>query len=32
MGKLKEVNLATIDADAFALAERYDLGLELDEF
>ena len=32
MGKLKEVNLATIDADAFALAQRYDLGLELDEF
>lgn len=32
MGKLKEVNLATIDGNAFSLAEKYGLGLELDEF
>ena len=32
MKKLAEVNLATIDPAAAALAERYDLGLEVDEF
>ena len=28
----REVCLATIDADAFELAEKYDLGIELDQF
>jgi len=32
MRKLVEVNLATIDPAAAALAAKYDLGLELDEF
>lgn len=29
---MREINLATIDEHAMELAEKYDLGIELDQF